>query len=175
MSRSYVTWFITPIWKRRYSDEIAIIGPTGSCHYENLQCSQRWKPDENNEHFAQITQYERKKVKTFLRIRTHKWHSTSRLPGQAMGHPPEFSEKNINAYTYIVIYRESTVLGNAFEKQWQQAEKCILQNIEIWRLPHQKQAPQAGTSKPQSTEYYESQLLILPETTVSGAKGHTCH
>ena len=59
---------ITPIWKRRHSDEIAIIGRTGSCHYNNIQCSQRRKPHQNGDNFAQITQYERKKV-FILRIK----------------------------------------------------------------------------------------------------------
>ena len=35
-------------WKCHHFDEILIIGCTGSCHFDNFQCSQWWKFHQNN-------------------------------------------------------------------------------------------------------------------------------
>ena len=67
---SLISWFsylqysmIALKRKSNHFDEIFIAGCTGSCHFDNFQCSQWWKFCQNDKIFVSVS------------VRTHTWYS----------------------------------------------------------------------------------------------------
>ena len=69
--------WITLKRKCRHFDEIFITGCTGSCHFDNFQCSQWWKFHQNEDISVSVNQFH---------FTLHNWYNYLSMPGLKLNH-----------------------------------------------------------------------------------------
>ena len=90
LSRGAMGIRITLKQKCRHFDETFITGCTGSCHFDNFQCSQWWTFHQNEDSSVSVCMTEPNRGDSCLRTTTN----TKRMPGLMLMNHEIFPDKN---------------------------------------------------------------------------------